>query len=78
MVQPPRRLPPMIGRWNMRVADVASWRGGVVARCIAWPCTHAGAPDWRRLKPDDRLRRLEPRLRCTVCRSRGNNVFELR
>lgn len=63
----------MLLKWNMRVADVAAYRAPVVGRCLA--CGRTGAIDWSRLPANERLRRLDRRLRCTGCGTRGNHVI---
>lgn len=63
----------MLLKWNMRVSDVAASRLRVVGRCLA--CGRTGAIDWSRLPPNERLRRLDKRLRCRGCGTRGLHMI---
>lgn len=63
----------MLLKWNMRVSDVAGSRAPVVGRCLT--CGRTGPIDWSRLPPNERLRRLDKRLRCRGCGTRGLHMI---
>jgi hypothetical protein len=62
-------------KWNMRVSDVAAYRAPVVGHCLA--CGRTGTIDWAALPADERLRRLDRRLRCRGCGTRGQHIIRI-
>jgi hypothetical protein len=70
------KRPPM---YDFRLRDLRAWH---IVEAICWRCNRTGvvphAALWRGRDGDDRLTHLERKLRCKVCRRRGDHTITVK